>query len=170
MEEEIWKPIPEYEDSYEVSNLGRIKSIKFNKEKILKLSFDNYGYNHLSLRKNKIGKTKKVHRLVMLTFKNDSYFDGAQVNHINGIKTDNRLDNLEWCDQFHNMQHAFKLGLQISLKGENHGAAKLNQNQVNKIRFYYENKIFNQRQLANMFNIKRGTISDITTKKIWSHC
>ena len=168
--EEIWKPIFEYEDSYEVSNLGRVKSIKFNKEKILKPGFDSYGYQHVSLHKNKRGITKKIHRLVMLTFKNHLNFEGAQVNHINGSKIDNRLDNLEWCDQSHNMKHAFELGLQISLKGEQHGAAKLNRSQVNKIRFYYKNKIFNQRQLAKMFNIKRGTVSNITTKKIWTHC
>lgn len=92
MEEEIWKYIPEYEGIYYVSTLGRIKSKKTSKEKILKGYINPYGYVAVSLS----GNIKIVHRLVAIVFLNHipCGFD-LVVNHKNFIRSDNRLTNLE---------------------------------------------------------------------------
>lgn len=93
-EKEIWKDIPNYE-GYQVSNLGRVKSLKRPrglKEKILKPLIDK-GYYQVALWKNSIAKFYKVHRLVWEVF-NGQIPENMQVNHINEIKIDNRLENL----------------------------------------------------------------------------
>lgn len=95
-ENEIWKDIPEYEGLYQASNLGRVKSLKRPrglKEKILKPLITRNGYYQVALNKNSIAKFYKVHRLVWLVF-NGQIPENMQVNHINEIKTDNRLSNL----------------------------------------------------------------------------
>ena len=92
---EIWKNIENYPD-YMVSNLGRVKSIKFGKEKLLKHSKDKYGYFKVLLSKNGKSKNLKIHRLVAKAFipnpDNKEFID-----HINTNKTDNRVENLRWC-------------------------------------------------------------------------
>lgn len=97
---EIWKDIPEFEGLYQASNLGRIKSLeRINargnrlKEKILKPGINQYGYYQVQLYKNSIGKMYIVHRLVWIAF-NGPIPEGLQVNHINEIKIDNKLENL----------------------------------------------------------------------------
>lgn len=94
-EKEEWKDIPEYE-GYQVSNLGRVKSLERSyrlKEKILKLWVTSNGYYRVQLYKNSIGKFYLVHRLVWEAF-NGQIPKNMQVNHINEIKSDNRLENL----------------------------------------------------------------------------
>ena len=94
---EIWKDIPNYEGIYQVSNLGRVKSLKWNKEKILNDVIDKKGYLAYSLFKNNIRKTAKGHQLVAMAFLN--YIPNGKmdlvVDHINNVKTDNRLENLQ---------------------------------------------------------------------------
>jgi len=88
--QEIWTPIYNYEDYFEVSNFGRIKSIKT--KKILKTSKCKKGYENIRLYINKDNfKSHKVHRLVLSSFSDIKF--APQVNHINGIKFDNRLEN-----------------------------------------------------------------------------
>ena len=102
---EIWKSIPEFEGIYEVSNLGEVKSIKFNKEKILKLDKNTHGYNQIKLYLNGNRKWYLVHRLVCSAFLNSNLLSNADlvVNHINGIRDDNRLENLEIISQIENI-------------------------------------------------------------------
>jgi len=115
--EEVWKIIKDFPD-YMISNIGRIKSLKFGKEKILKLKkHNNKGYLGIRLFKNGYKSNKYIHVLVLENFIGKK--DGFQVNHINGIKTDNRLENLEWVTPSENRKHAFNIGLD-SNKGENH--------------------------------------------------
>ena len=102
--QEIWKPIEDYEGCYEVSNLGRVKSLKFNKEVILKTCIDSGGYAYNGLRKNGKSKNFLVHRLVAFAFLGKKDYQD-QVNHINGDKTDNRLNNLEWVSNVENYCH-----------------------------------------------------------------
>lgn len=99
-ENEIWRDIPEYEGFYQASNLGRIKSLERIdalghrlKEKILKPGIIRNGYYQIQLCKQSIVKAYMVHRLVWEAF-NGSITEGLQVNHINEVKTDNRLSNL----------------------------------------------------------------------------
>lgn len=94
---EIWKYIPNYGGLYEVSNLGNVKSYKKHPEgKLLSRCFDGHGYLHVLLYKNGKSKTKKVHQLVAEVFLNHNPCGyKLVVNHINFIKTDNRVKNLE---------------------------------------------------------------------------
>jgi hypothetical protein len=102
--QEIWLPVEGYEGYYEVSNLGRIKNIKSDKEKILKPSIDTGGYAYNPLRKDNKFKNFSIHRLVATAFlKKENY--QCQVNHINGIKIDNRVENLEWVSAIENYCH-----------------------------------------------------------------
>lgn len=114
---EIWRDIKDYEGLYQVSNLGRVRSLdryvenkgikKFIKSKLRKQHSNDKGYLYVELSKNNKLKSFRVHRLVAMTFPDlvdwteeakGKPFDEIVVNHKNQIKTDNRVDNLEWCD------------------------------------------------------------------------
>ena len=108
MKKEYWKPVVGYEGLYEVSNWGRIKSIRFGKERILKQHI-RCGYYIVSLWKNGKGKTYSVHRLVAEAFleipEELRHLEGTrylQVNHKDEDKTNNIVSNLEWCDAKYN--------------------------------------------------------------------
>jgi len=123
---EIWKNVLEYED-YQVSNLGNFK--KGNK--IINGCKDKNGYLISTFRNTGIAKTVKLHRLVLLTFI-QNIDNKPQVNHINGIKSDNRVNNLEWCTHSENQKHAIKTGLRVGVKGEKCNFSKLKRGLNNK--------------------------------------
>ena len=114
---EQWRPVKGYEGKYEVSDLGRVRSLDRQelvmnhgvltpmsfKGKVLKPSIVN-GYYHVALLDHQKHKTAKVHRLVAMAFVS-GYFEGADVNHIDENKLNNRADNLEWCTRQHNNTH-----------------------------------------------------------------
>ena len=91
---EIWKTIEDY-PNYMVSNMGNVKSLKWGKEKILKAGKNNHGYLSVVLCKDGKQKTHKVHRLVAQAFIPNPE-NKEQIDHINTIKTDNRVENLHW--------------------------------------------------------------------------
>ena len=105
---EIWKEVEGYEGLYQVSNFGRIKSLKRKtshiSEIILKQSLDNYGYPIVSLCKNNKKKTKTVHRLVASAFVCNPY-NFFFVFHIDENKCNNNASNLEWCDAKYNSNY-----------------------------------------------------------------
>lgn len=120
--EEIWKDIEGFEGLYQVSNLGRVRSldryytathsraigtpVRYKKKGvILKLTLNKrLGYVYISLKVNGNVFTKSVHRLVGKAFV-DGYFEGADINHKNEDKTDNRAENLEWCTRQYNLTY-----------------------------------------------------------------
>lgn len=126
MPEEIWRDIKGYEGKYQVSNFGRVKSLcrtvryknRYGKISIAKVNGktknmtmnsngwrEGKGYLSVMLYKNNKGRRHNVHRLVAEAFIPNLH-NLSQVNHIDGDKTNNRVDNLEWCTQSENMQHA----------------------------------------------------------------
>ena len=121
---EIWKDIKGYEGIYQASNMGNIRSLYFYnnryktkhyRKKLMKQSEDKQGYKIISLSKNKKQKTYKVHRLIAQTFiKNPD--DKKEVNHIDGNKSNNEINNLEWCTRSENQIHAYKNKLQRQTK------------------------------------------------------
>lgn len=113
---EIWKNIKNYEGYYQVSSLGKVRSIDridINGSKIkgkVLSPLNVNGYSRVLLSKDGVKKQKGIHRLMMEAFVPNP-LKKPQVNHINGIKNDNRLENLEWCDASENQLHAIKIGL-----------------------------------------------------------
>lgn len=112
---EIWKDIKDWEGLYQVSNLGRIKSVKRDMVKVLDIN--SAGYLRVQLCDNKRRKKFLVHRLVAFTFV-PGYFEGAVVNHIDMDRTNNCVDNLEWVTQTENQRKAF------DIKGSHKGCFK----------------------------------------------
>ena len=103
-EDEIWCPIKGYESLYEVSDKGRVRSLKFGKERILKQGRNNSGYLQVCLCKN--GETKRclVHRLVAQAFIHNPD-NLPEVNHKDEDKENNSVQNLEWCDRKYNVNY-----------------------------------------------------------------
>lgn len=115
---EIWKDIPNYEGLYQISSLGRVKSLNYNRtkqEKILKQAKDYDGYHLVSLSKNGKHLTMKVHRLVAQAFLGNS---NLQINHIDENKSNNKISNLEYCTPSYNTKYSrAKTILQIDKLG-----------------------------------------------------
>ena len=102
--EEIWKDIDGYNGKYQVSNFGRVKSIIFNKERILKFRISEKGYSIVQLNINGIKKNYRVHRLVAQAFiPNPDNL--PQINHKDENKLNNCVDNLEWCTNKYNANY-----------------------------------------------------------------
>lgn len=107
---EIFKDIEGYENLYQVSNTGKIKSLLNNKNQIMKQSIHSCGYYKITLLKDKKYHTKYVHRLVAIAFVPNPD-NKSQVNHIDGNKLNNNVSNLEWVTPSENQLHAIKLHL-----------------------------------------------------------
>jgi hypothetical protein len=105
---EIWKDIKDYEGHYQVSSLGRVKSLKYGKERILKQAIEGGGYLQVVLSNNKKNAKYKVHKLVCIAFLGHIP-NGMKtvVDHRNGIKTDNRLENLRLVTNRENSTFGF---------------------------------------------------------------
>ena len=102
---EIWKPIPGFENLYWASNQGRIK----NSRKVMKTYFNNSGYECIDFTKEKVKTKHLVHRLVCQTFLENPN-NLPEVNHKDENKSNNTLENLEWCSRSHNKQHSMARG------------------------------------------------------------
>ena len=126
---EAWKDIHFWENGikydycglYQISSFGRVKSLKYGKEKILKAG-NICGYECVNLWKDSKGKNFLIHRLVAHTFLSESYFENAQVNHKDENKTNNHVSNLEWCTREYNMNFGTRSErASESMKGKNKG-------------------------------------------------
>jgi len=176
---EIWKDIEGYEDCYQVSNKGRIKSMEriiirsdgfssLLKQKYKVLCANRHGYLKVDLCQDTKRTCYSVHRLVALAFLPEPVEDRDRVNHIDGCKNNNNLENLEWSSQKENVQHAYTILGRVSKKGENHGNSSLTRKQVVYIR--NNHALYGSRKdIAELFNVKVGAINKIIRRFSWKH-
>jgi hypothetical protein len=157
---EVWKNI--FND-YAISNIGNLKSLKYGKEKLLKLQKNKKGYLVAKLTINSKGIEYRVHRLVAMAFISNPK-NKEQVNHINGVKDDNRVENLEWATNLENIRHAYKNKL-IGRSGVKNSHAKLSELQVIEIR----NSQLSYLELATIYNVNKPCIYKIKKGITWSH-
>jgi len=166
--EEVWKDVKGFEGLYQVSNIGNVKRLKNENallEKLVGRSIDRYGYVKRVLCKQGKMYDFTEHRLVAIAFI-DNPEDKLTINHINGIKTDNRVENLEWNTNLENKQHAVNSGL-TNLKGINHPRCKLSEKDVLEIREIG----FTQTRtaLSKKYGVSRNSILGIINRKNWNH-
>jgi hypothetical protein len=174
---EVWKDIEGYEGYYQVSNFGNVKSLNRSipnsrcgtvrvKERILKPRKNHKGYFCVLLMKNSIPSNRLIHRLVCMSFLPNEE-NKEQVNHKNGVKTDNRLENLEWSTQSENIRHAFDNGLKFSLGvvGEKNYNSKLSEQDVRDIRI----SNLSQKILSEKYKVHQSIISEVKARKRWKH-
>ena len=166
-----------YEGLYSVTSDGRVWSHpKGQNNKHGKwLSLDNSGrYPVVGLMKDGEKKRHLVHRLVAQAYVEnpDSL---PQVNHINGVRTDNRAENLEWCDASHNRIHAWETGLQVATDAHKASAQKagyrrrlFTMDQANDIRAAYSSGRMNQYELADQYNTSQAVINGIVLNKTYT--
>lgn len=115
---EEWRDIGGYEGLYQVSSLGRVRSLKFGKERILKTGKNTNGYLQVNLCKDGKVKIFQVHRLVVNAFL-PNHNNLEDINHINEDKTDNRISNLEWMTHKDNKRYSSAVAVnQYTLSGE----------------------------------------------------
>lgn len=167
--ETIWKKIPGF-SRYDVSSDGFLRSNNYKnsgKTKTLKPAWGPDGYSQTMLQDDK-GEyhSSKIHSIVCLTFFGPRE-RGQEVNHKDGNKANNSIDNLEYCTRKENVQHAFDMGLIKPKVGSLNGMAKLTENQVREIREtakrngrYYGRKI-----LAKKYGVCECTIKEIVTRR-----
>ena len=174
---ELWKPVVGYEGVYEVSSKGRVRSVdrvlidRNGREKnfrgqIIATHLNKYGYPICTLWRCGKGKTSTIHRLVAISFLENEN-DKPQVNHIDGNKENNSIDNLEWVTNSENDIHAFEIGLRTTRRGVDCNFTKLTDEIVLSIRDM-KKKGATQRHIAQTFNISEGNVSQIVNRKRWA--
>ena len=176
MSTEVWKDIPNYEGSYQVSDMGRVRSVdrivtdkdgrvrKF-KGRVLKLGVNISGYEYLTLSNGGRCNAKTVHRLVLGTFKPHVNMEHLEVNHMDGNKLNNHLTNLEWVTRLDNMLHAHGTGL-INIKGERNPNAKFSKVDILEILERLDTGE-SQRDIALDYAVGCTTISNINAGYTW---
>jgi len=169
MDGEIWKPVVNYEGFYEISNFGRLKRIGRSTgatNGYIVKGTTKYKYHQVALSKNNKPEYHIfVHRLVAQAFIPNPE-NKPEVNHIDGNKLNNRVENLEWVTRSENAKHAGKNGL---LKhGENHHMAKLTEDQVVEI-YKSSHKKADRFRLAHEYGISHHTVRNIQLKYTWKH-
>lgn len=170
----VWKAVPGYGGMYYVSDDGHVFSLGARTScgnrcpRFMKLATDRYGYRTVSLTASG-GKQHKVtvHRLVAIAFLGQQDSRWKVVNHKNGIRSDNRLENLEWVTQSENSKHAFAIGNHRASGGEGYHSSKLTELQVRVIRRCRGE--VSQKELADLFGINVQAVSKIQLGLRWSH-
>lgn len=173
---ETWKPIKDYEGLYEISDCGRVKSLdrwdslnRLKIGKILNCCDNGSGYMIVNLKAFGKQNIKTIHRLVAEAFiPNPNNL--PCVNHKDGNKQNNNVDNLEWCTHSENMKHAFRTGLSFQKKGEFNSQHKLTQDDVDYIRTHYKkyDPEYGFAALGRKFGVSQTTVKMIVWNRMWT--
>lgn len=157
-------PIPTL-PGFEITTLGIIRNIKTQNIKSQYIS--STGYYMISVSVKNKSKPKRVHRLLAQTFIPNPE-NLPMINHKDGNKLNNSLDNLEWCNQLGNMQHAFATGL-VNNTGANNGMAKLNEDQVREIKSLLKAGMSQYKIAAHIGGISRSCVMNIKNRGQWKN-
>ena len=157
--------LPELKDYYTVNTNGEFFSDNCGKMKTRNRAGTDYQIINFSTVDNK-KRTFRAHRLVMMAFKPVENMENLQVNHIDGNKQNNKLDNLEWCTPSENQKHAFKMGLQKARTGEKSNLSKLTEQDVKKV-FELMSQGLTQKEIGNILGCSDSNISAILRGKSW---
>lgn len=173
MDKEEWGDVVGYEGIYQVSNRGRVKRTARGPStwpgRVLTAHADGAGYLRICLCKDGIQQHQYVHCMVAETFLGTRPSLNHQVNHKNGVKDDNHIENLEWTTRAENVRHSFDVLNRSAPKGEAVWTSKLTPDDVKKIRHLYATNKHNQVDLAEIFGVTRAEIGYIVRGDMWQH-
>lgn len=165
---EIWKSAKDYEDIYQVSNLGRVRRINNKKRgvagKALAPKSMGKGYWGVTLHRDGTRKNYYLHQLVAWAFLGDPPTVRHEVNHIDRDKRNNAAANLEYVTHRRNMEHSQKDHTKACRDGNQ---AKLTMNNARLIREFYASGVYTQAALADLFGISVASVNHVLTEKTW---
>ena len=169
---EEWRDIEGFNGFYQVSNLGRVKSMggwrgtAKRRERILKIHLTKDGYCKVRLTHKDKDMTKRVHQLVAMAFIPNP-MNKETVNHIDGDKLNNVVTNLEWCTRSEQLYHAYRMNLRKPQRGSKNVQAKLTDEQVKEIRNLYvpQSREFGTVALGKKYNVSARVIGLIVHNK-----
>lgn len=160
-----FKAISGFNGKYLVSSTGYVQSLMGKSPRILKFRFDQSGYRRVRL----YGRDYSIHRLVAMTFL-PTWNEFLEVNHIDGDRLNNNVDNLEMCTHLENMRHAFRVGLvKNTVRGETHHLSKLSLDEVKEIKQLLVLGISPTVIAMGYPTIKRNNITEIAAGRSWRH-
>jgi len=172
---EVWAPVVDFEGVYDVSADGQVMRVKYlngaTPGRILKHNVNRHGYHLVRLYRGHGVRTAQwvfVHSLVAAAFLGPRPA-GYQVNHVDGHKSNNAVDNLEYVTPRENIRHAERLGLRPKRRGEEHHAARLTTADVIEIRRIAREARVNQRTIAARFGITESHAHRIIRRRAWRH-
>ena len=171
---EEWKDIEGFEGFYKISNLGNVMSMggwcgtSKRNQMIRSTSITKDGYVKVRLMRNGKDRTSRIHRLVAEAFIPNPE-NKKTVNHIDGVKTNNNVVNLEWANRSEQMHHAYELGLKTAMIGSTNTQAKLTDEQVREIRKTYvrQSKEFGTVALGKKYGVTNRVIGLVVSGKAY---
>jgi hypothetical protein len=174
----VWRPVKDYENFYEVSNTGEVRSLErrsidslgrpYTKRSRLIKSRITKGYKEVRLSNFKGKRTpKSLHRLVACAFIPNVY-NKPQVNHKDGNKLNNDSSNLEWVTASENIKHAYDIGLK-SAKGVNNTSSKIDPDMVKEIRRLSKESGLSHKAIGELFGLSQAQTSAVIRGVYWSH-
>ena len=168
---EVWKSAKGF-SRYLCSNFGRIKSTKYRghkKDGLINQAISGGYYKSVYFDDNGKYNSINSHRLICLAFYPNEDYKILEVNHKDGNKLNNNIDNLEWCTRQENIKHCIENNLQYVLKGEEIGNSILKEHQVLEIRTKHIPRKYTIQMIADEYGVKHGTIKNLLLGNTWKH-
>jgi hypothetical protein len=165
---ENWKDIPGWKGVYQISDHGRVKSFRWNKEKILKIQSDRLGYQFIMLHVSAgVRDRRLIHRIVAQAFLSNPE-NKPEVNHKDLNKSNNHISNLEWNTRSENIRHSIENGHHYIPKGVEQPKAKINDEIARDIKLELRNGKM-PLEISKTLNVPYCIVKDIKRGKTWRH-